>query len=450
MTPLDTQEIVRFEQDHVLHPWSAQKNFKPFVVAGGLGVHFWDDKGKRYLDFCSQLFNVNAGHQHPRIIQAIKDQAEKLCYAYPSAATEPRAKLAKMLADIAPGDIDSVLFMNCGAEANENAVRMARAVTGRHKIIARYRGFHGGAAGAAVFGDPRRRAFEPYVQGGIRVWDPYCYRCFFRMTYPACGLYCAEAIREVIEVEGPETIAAIMMEPITGSNCRIVPPEGYMQRLRGICDDYGILLILDEVMTGFGRTGKWFAADLWNVVPDMITSSKGITNGALPLGVVMVRRKVAEYFDDRILYAGSTQMGNPIVAAAAVAAIEVYRDEGLVENSRVLGRYLMERLERIRDQHPSVGEVRGKGLFAGIELVKNKETREPLIPWTVRYYEQKHPFAGRLLGKLKEDGLFVEMRWNVLMVAPPLCIGKEDLDKGLGKIDQALAIADDFAKGDKG
>jgi taurine--2-oxoglutarate transaminase len=332
-----------------------------------------------------------------------------------------------------------------GAVANENALKMARAVTGRQKVIARFRSYHGGTYGAgAAMGDPRRRAAEPSVPGSIRVWDPFCYRCFFKMTYPECDLYCAEAMREVIEVEGPDTVAAIIVEPITGSNCRIVPPDGYMQRLRKICDDYGILLIFDEVMTGFGRTGEWFAADHWNVVPDIMTLSKAINSGTLPLGAVMVTDRVAEFFQDRILYAGLTQFGNPVACASAVAAIQVYREEGLIENSRELGLYLLDRLEEIKARHPSVGDVRGKGLFAAIELVQDKETREPLIPWTVEYYEKKHPLTGQLLGRLKEEGLYTYMRWNVLMICPPLCITKEELAWGLDKIDRALAIVDEY------
>jgi len=264
------------------------------------------------------------------------------------------------------------------------------------------------------------------------------------MKYPECELYCAEAIREVIEVEGPDTVAAIIVEPITASNCRIVPPEGYMQRLRKICDDYGILLIFDEVMTGFGRTGEWFAAYHWNVVPDIMTLSKGINNGALPLGAVMVTKDVADHFQNNILYAGLTQFGNPVACAAGVAAIEAYKEERMVENSRELGVHLLEKLEEIKERHPSVGDVRGKGLFAAIELVKDKGTREPLIPWTVEYYEKKHPLTGQLLGRLKQEGLYTYMRWNVLYICPPLCITKEELTLGLERIDEALTITDEY------
>jgi taurine--2-oxoglutarate transaminase len=275
------------------------------------------------------------------------------------------------------------------------------------------------------------------------VWDPYCYRCFFKMQYPECDLYCAEAIRELIEVEGPETIAAIIAEPITGSTCRIVPPDGYLQRLRKICDDYGMLLILDEVMTGFGRTGKWFACEHWDTIPDIITLSKGINNGTLPLGAAMVRKKIADYFEDHVLYAGLTQFGNPVTCASAIATIEVMKEENLVDNARVLGAHLMERLAQIKAGHPSVGDVRGKGLFAAIELVKSKETREPLVTWTVKNYEEKNPVMSKLTAKLKENGLYAYTRWNVLFICPPLSITKDELDWGMAQIDEVLAIADE-------
>jgi taurine---2-oxoglutarate transaminase len=445
--PLDTATVLTYEKDYLLHTWTAQKSFKPSVISRAEGCYFWDDQGKKYLDFCAQLINVNAGHQHPKIIQAIKDQAERLCYVVPSAASEPRAKLGKMLADVAPGDLNKSFLVTGGGVANENALKIARVVTGRQKVISRFRSYHGGTYGAsAVTGDPRRQVTEPGVPGSVRVWDPFCYRCFFKMTYPQCDVYCAEAIREVIEVEGPETVAAIIVEPITGSNCRIVPPDGYMQKLRQICDDYGMLLIFDEVMTGFGRTGEWFAACHWDVVPDVMTLSKGINSGVLPLGAVMVRDWVAEHFQENILYAGMTQFGNPIACAAGVAALEVYEEEGLIENSKQLGFCLLDRLEEIKERHPSVGDVRGKGLFAAIELVKNKETREPLIPWTVENYEKKDPITAQLLGTLKSEGLYTYMRWNMLMICPPLCITQEELSWGLERIDAALSVVDTYIR----
>jgi taurine--2-oxoglutarate transaminase len=442
---MEAETVKAYEREYVLHTWTSQKRFKPFVIVGAKGSYFWDDRGKRYLDFASQLINVNAGHQHPKILQAIKDQADRLCYVIPSAANDQRAKLAKMLADLAPGDLSKTFFTTGGGEANENALKIARAFTGRQKVIARYRSFHGGSYGiSSVMGDVRRIANEPGVPGAVRVWDPNCYRCFFKMKYPECDLYCAEAIRELIEVEGPESFAAIIVEPITGSTCRIVPPQGYLQRLRKICDDYGMLLILDEVMTGFGRTGKWFASEHWGVVPDIMTLSKGINNGALPLGAVMINKKLADFFEDNILYAGLTQFGNPISSAAGIAMIEVMKEENLVENSRVLGDYLLAELEGIKARHPSVGDVRGKGLFAAIELVKNLDTQEPLVAWTVKNYENKDPVMSELITRLKAGGLYAYTRWNILFICPPLSITKEDLTWGLGKIDDVLTLTDEF------
>jgi len=441
--PLSADTITAYEQAHILRSWSTQSPAQPLIIAGADGATFWDSDGKRYLDFNAQLTNVNIGHQHPKIIQAIKDQADRLCYALPSASTEPRARVAKMLADRTPGDLNKCFLVNGGAEANETALKAARAVTGRQKIISRFRSYHGGTYGAsAVTGDPRRRAVEPAVPGGLRVWDPFCYRCFFKMSYPACDLYCAEAIREVIEVEGPDTVAAMIVEPVTGSNGRIVPPDGYMQRLRQICDDYGMLLIADEVMSGFGRTGKWFACDHWDVVPDIMTLSKGINNGCLPLGAAVMRDPIAAYFDEHMLYAGLTQYANPISCAASIAAMQVLEEEGLIEHCRRLGEHLLSALHTLHERHPSVGDVRGLGLFTGIELVRDQSTREPLVPWTVEWYEKKHPLMKKLLANLKDQGLFMYARWNTLFIAPPLCIQQEELDWGLERIDEALGMID--------
>jgi taurine--2-oxoglutarate transaminase len=442
---LDPATIAAYEKEFVLHTWSAQKTYSPWVITKARGSSFWDDSGKKYLDFASQLINVNVGHQHPKITQAIKDQADRLCYVIPSAANEQRALLGKLLSERAPEGLSKAFFVTGGGVANENALKIARTVTGRQKVISRFRSYHGATYGASsVTGDPRGRAVEPGVPGSIRVWDPFCYRCFFKMTYPECDLYCAEAIREVIEVEGPKSVAALIVEPITGSNGRIVPPQGYMQRLRRICDDYGMLLIYDEVMTGFGRTGRWFAADHWDAVPDIMTLSKGINNGALPLGAVLLRKNLAEYFDSEILYTGLTQFGNPVACAAAVATIQVMEEEGLIENSRTLGGDLLEALQAIQDRHPSIGDVRGLGLFAAIDFVKDRQTREPIVPWTIQGYENKSPIMQKLLIELKEGGLYAYSRWNTLFICPPLCITKEELDWGLEKIDEAVALVDAY------
>ena len=441
---MDPLRVAENEKKYVIHSWMAQKDFKPFIVTGGKGVVIWDETGKKYLDFSSQLFNVNAGHQHPRVIAAIREQAEKLCYVGPSPANETRSELCRILAEITPGDLTKTFLSSGGATANENAIKIAKAYTGRPKIISRWRSYHGATYGAmSVTGDPRRLPNEPGIPGMVRVWDPFCYRCFFDKTYPECKVFCADQIREVIEVEGPKTIAGFILEPITGSNCRIIPPDGYMQKVRQICDEYGILLIADEVMTGFGRTGKWFCVEHWNVVPDIMTLAKGINNAALPLGATVVRKPIADYMDEHMFYGGLTQFGNPISCAAAIAAIQVYKEEGLVENSRVLGIKLLAEMEKMKEKHPSIGDARGLGIFAALEFVKDRKTREPIVPWTVENYDKKDPTLSATLNQMKADGVIGYSRWNVLFIAPPLCITEEQLMEGLSKIDKAINIIDE-------
>ena len=441
---MDSSRIAENEKKYVIHSWMAQKDFKPFIVTGGKGAVIWDETGKKYLDFSSQLFNVNIGHQHPKVVAAIKEQADKLCYVGPGTANDTRGELCRMLAEIAPGDLVKTFLSSGGGTANENAIKIARLYTGKSKIISRWRSFHGATYGAiSITGDPRRLANEPGIPGVVRIWEPFCYRCFFDKTYPECNVYCADRIRDVIEVEGPKTIAGIIVEPITGSNCRIIPPDGYMQRLRQICDEYKILLIADEVMTGFGRTGKWFACEHWNVVPDIMTLAKGINNAALPLGATMVRKPIADFMEDHMFYGGLTQFGNPISCAAAIASIQIYQEEGLIENSRVLGNKLLGELEKMKQKHPSIGDVRGLGIFAAIEFVKDKKTREPLVPWTVEHYEKKDPAISGVLNQMKAEGVIGYSRWNVIFIAPPLCITEEQMMEGLRVIDKAVNIVDE-------
>ncbi|MEW6376764.1 MAG: aminotransferase class III-fold pyridoxal phosphate-dependent enzyme [Thermodesulfobacteriota bacterium] len=441
---MDPLRVAENEKKYVIHSWMAQKDFKPFIITGGEGAVIWDETGKRYLDFSSQLFNVNAGHQHPKVIAAIHEQIEKLCYIGPGPSNETRAELCWILAEITPGDLTKTFLSSGGGTANENAIKIAKAFTGKQKIISRWRSYHGATYGAmSITGDPRRLPNEPGIPGIVRIWDPFCYRCFFDKTYPQCNVFCANQIREVIEVEGPKTIAGIIVEPITGSNCRIIPPDGYMQKLRRICDEYKILLITDEVMTGFGRTGKMFACEHWNVVPDIMTLAKGINNAALPLGATVVRKEIADFMDDHMFYGGLTQFGNPTSCAAAIAAIRVYQEEGLIENSRVLGIKLLGELEKMKQKHPSIGDVRGLGLFAAIEFVKDRKTREPIVPWTVENYEKKNPLMASVLAQLKTDGVTGYSRWNILFIAPPLCITEEQLMEGLSKIDRAVNIVNE-------
>ena len=440
-TSLSAEEIVRLSKQHTLFEWSVQADVAPIPMARAKGVFFWDANGKRYLDFNSQLMSVNIGHGDPRVIQAIKAQADKLVYANPYMATEPRAQLGRMLAEIAPGDLNKVFFTLGGSESNENAIRIARLVTGRQKIIARYRSYHGATAGSATLtGDPRRFGAEPGIPGICRVLDPYRYRCSFCQTHPACTMQCLRHVEEVIEYEGPQNIAAVIMETVTGTNGIIIPPDGYLQGLRALCDRHGILLILDEVMSGFGRTGKWFAAEHWQVVPDIMTIAKGLTSSYLPLGGVLMREKVASYFEDHLFYGGLTYNSHPMSCAAAIATLQVYVEDRLIENAERLGRVLSRELEKLKQKHPSVGDVRAIGLFSIVELVKDRKTREPLVPYNARAAQMQ--VMNQINKFFREHGLYTFVRWNNFFVNPPLCITEEQLMEGLGVVDAALEISD--------
>ncbi|MGQ0505149.1 MAG: aminotransferase class III-fold pyridoxal phosphate-dependent enzyme [Myxococcaceae bacterium] len=439
---LSAEEIVALSKKHTLFEWSAQAHVAPIPMVRAKGVHFWDANGKRYLDFNSQLMSVNIGHGDERVIQAIKDQADKLLYANPYMATEPRAVLGKLLSEIAPGDINKAFFTLGGSEANENAIKIARMVTGRNKIIVRYRSYHGGTAGAATMtGDPRRWAAEPGIPGITRVLDPYRYRCGFCQELSACSLQCLRHVEEVVGYEGPQNIAAILMETVTGTNGIIVPPDGYLQGLRELCDRHGILLILDEVMCGFGRTGKWFATNHWNVVPDMITCAKGLTSSYLPLGAVLMRDEIAAHFDNNVFYGGLTYNSHPMGCAAAIANIAVYKSDKLIENSEKLGKVLNRELNKLKEKHVSIGDVRSIGLFSIVELVKDRRTREPLAPYNAK--PDQMAVMNKLNANFRENGIYTFIRWNNFFVNPPLCITEEQLLEGLAIIDKALAITDE-------
>ena len=366
------EEIVALTKKHTLFEWSAQSKVDPIPVARAKGIYFWTPEGKRYIDFNSQLMSVNIGHGDPRVIEAISRQAAVLAYANPFMATEPRARLGAKLAEITPGDIDTFFFTNGGAEANENAIKIARQFTGRHKILARYRSYHGGTAGSmALTGDPRRWAAEPGMPGVIRVFDPYHgIERGWDTTEQAL-----RTIEEVIQLEGPQTIAAFILETVTGSNGMLVPPDGYMQGVREICTKHGILMIADEVMAGFGRTGKWFAVEHWNVVPDLICMAKGLTSSYLPLGAVGMRHHIAQYFQDKVFYGGLTYNSHPMSCAAALATIAVYEEDHLIDNAREMGKIMKTLLADLAAKHPSVGAVRSIGLFGIVELIRNRTTR---------------------------------------------------------------------------
>ena len=438
------RQVVADAKQYVLHSWSVQDALDPIPVAGADGRYFWDYDGKRYLDFASQLVNVSIGHQHPKVVAAIKEQAEKLCTIGPPMATEPRSTLARMLAELTPGDLTMSFFTNGGAEANENAIKLARWYTGRHKVIARYRSYHGATGGAITLtGDPRRWPAEPGIPGAVRMFDPYTYRCPAGHPDPCPVCTGAPHLEEILQYEGAHTVAAVILETITGTNGVIVPPDGYLQSIREVCDRHGILLITDEVMAGFGRTGKWFAVENWDVVPDILTVAKGINSGYVPLGAMVVRKPIADWVRDKYFAGGLTYSGHPLGCASAIASIEAFKEEGIVENAAEMGGVFADQLHGLQERHPSVGEVRGLGCFWGVELVKNRETREPLVPFNAAG-EAFAPVARASKAAL-ERGLYLMTHWNVIMVCPPLTITRDEIEEGVAILDEALAVADEYA-----
>ncbi len=427
-------EMVALSRRHTLYEWSAQDLVDPIPVARAKGAYFYTPEGKRYLDFNSQLMCVNIGHGDERVIRAIQAQAETLAYANPFMATEPRARLAAKLAEIAPGDIDVFFFTNGGAEANENAIRIARLVTGRHKILARYRSYHGGTAGSLTLtGDPRRWAAEPGIPGVIHVLDPY--HGIARGWEPVDQAL--DRLAETIELEGPKTIAAFILEPVTGTNGILIPPDGYLQGVRALCDKHGILLITDEVMTGFGRTGRWFSVEHWGVVPDLMSMAKGLTSGYVQLGAVGMRQGIADHFRQNVFYGGLTYNSHPLACAAALAAIGVLEEDRLIERAAAMGQVMAELLAGLAGRHPSVGAVRSIGLFGIVELVRNRRTMEPMAPFNGSSPEMKAIGA-----RFREEGLYAFVRWNSVFTNPPLPITEDELREGFAIIDRALVEAD--------
>jgi taurine---2-oxoglutarate transaminase len=437
--PMGGDEMVELCRRHTMYEWSAQSKVDPIPVAKAYGVYFWTPEGKRYLDFNSQLMCSNIGHSHPRVVHAIQTQAASLCYANPFMATEPRARLGRKLAEIAPGDIDTFFFTNGGAEANENAIRIARAVTGRHKILVRYRSYHGGTAGAiALTGDPRRWFAEPSIPGIVRVPDFHKYG----RKDPEPLDVCIREIEDVIRYEGGQNIAAFLMETVVGTNGILVPPDGYMQAVRQICDKHGILLIADEVMSGFGRTGKWFAVEHWGVIPDMITMAKGLTSAYVQLGALGMRPHIAQAFKDRAFPGGLTYNSHTLACATALATIAVYEDEKLMEKAVSLGGVLRARMKDLEKKHPSVGTTRSIGLFGIFEVVRNRETYEPMAPFNGTSEEMT-----ALGAFFREQGLYTFVRWNTFFTNPPLVITEAQLHDGLDIVDRGLEITDRAVKG---
>ncbi len=434
---VDAAQVARDTKDHVLISWAAQGQIAPLVVTGGDGC--WILSGdRRILDFSSTLVNTNLGHQHPKVVRAIVEQAERLTYAAPAFTDAPRATLARMIADVAPGDLAKTLFTTGGSEAIESAIKIARLYTGRHKILTQWRSFHGQTAGAMTAGgDNRRWANEPGIPGVVHFLNPDPYRSLFGSDVQKALAH----VEEVIWYEGPDQIAAILCEPIVGASGLIVPPDGFFQGIRELCDRHGIVMILDEVMTGFGRTGKWFAAEHWNVVPDVMTFAKGVNSGYVPLGGTIVDGPIAKHFEDHVLWQGLTYSGHALACAAGIATIEAYRDERVVESAAAMGELLRRELRGLMARHPSVGDVRGKGLMWGIELVKDRGTKEMLERWN----GPSQKLANALRTACMKRDVYVMCRWNLMVVAPPLIVTEEELRTGIRAIDEALEIADRYA-----
>ncbi|MBK6840483.1 MAG: aminotransferase class III-fold pyridoxal phosphate-dependent enzyme [Bacteroidetes bacterium] len=437
-------EILKNNLDYTLFSWSKQKGISPLAIKRAEGVYLYDYDDKKYIDFSSGLMNVNIGHGNQRVTKAVTDQMQQVSYVTPSCVTEVRGELGKKLAEIAPGNLTKSLFTVCGASAIENAIKLARLYTGKHKIIARYRAFHGASYGAMTAGgDPRKLASDSQqIPNIVHVEDPYCYRCPWGKEITSCERECVSHIERVIQFEGPDNVAAILMEGESGSSGCIKYPPDYLQKVRALCDKYNILLIADEVMSGFGRTGKWFGVDVHGVVPDMIATAKGITAGYLPLGALIVSDKIADHFNDRPLMLGLTYSAHAVCCAAGLEVLKIYEDENMIENAAAMGKYVESRVEAMKQKHPSIGDFRTTGLLGCIELVKNRKTKEPMAPFNAKPDEMV--VMNKVAAKIKELGMYTFVRWNYIFIAPPLCITKEQIDEGLAIISQAITIADEF------
>ena len=437
---MNGQEIKEMQVKYNLQSWSKQKGINPIPIEKADGIYMWDFDGNRYSDMSSQLVNLNVGHNCCPIIEAIKEQAEKYCYLSPSYGSEPRAKLAKMVVDLMPDNMGKVFFTNGGADANENAVKIARMFTGRNKIFSRYRSYHGSTFGAGnLTGEPRRYPLEPGIPGFVKFFDPYVYRepIRFASEKEASDYYVAK-LREQVIYEGPESVAAIVMETITGSNGVIIPPEGYLQGVRKICDEFGIMMICDEVMAGWGRTGKMFAFENFGVKPDIVSFAKGVTCGYVQLGGVVVSKEIAAYFDDHLLSCGLTYSAHPLACAAGIACVNYYKDANILENVNRVGKVLGDILEELKEKHACVGDVRYIGLFSSIELVKDKATKEPLVP----YGKDPEGRMGKIIGALKAKGFMTYSHENMIFVSPPLIITEEQIREEMAKVDEVLAEVD--------
>jgi taurine--2-oxoglutarate transaminase len=438
----EREEVLKNNLDYTLFSWSKQKGIDPLCVQRAEGVYLFDFDGKRYIDFSSGLMNVNIGHGDQRVTDAVVKQMQQVSYVTPSCVTQVRGELGKKLAEICPGNLNKAFFTLCGSSSIENAIKLARHYTGRHKIITRYRAFHGASYGAMTAGgDPRKLPFDSQqVPNIIHAEDPYCYRCPWNQQPQSCKLECISHVERIIDFEGPGNIAAILMEGESGSSGCIKYPKNYWKKLRSICDKHGILLIADEVMSGFGRTGKWFGFEHHDVVPDMVCMAKGITSGYLPFGCLMVTDAIASRYDDEPLMIGLTYSAHAIACAAALEVVNIYEKDDLINRAAKVGAYVTKRIEDLKHIHPSIGDFRNTGLLGCIEIVKNRKTKEPMAPFNAPVSEMK--VMNQVAAKLMELGMYTFVRWNYIFVAPPLTVTEEQIDEGLQMISEALKIAD--------
>ena len=436
----EAQEIIETNQDYTLFSWSKQKGTNPIAVKYGEGVYLYDYDGKRYIDFSSGLMNVNIGHGNQRVTEAVVRQMQEVSYVTPSCVTKVRGELGKKLADICPGNLNKAFFTLCGASSIENGVKLARLYTGRHKILSRYQSYHGASYGAmAASGDPRRLPVDSQQAPNFVHFDlPYSYR--WQHGEEALLKDAVAQLERIIAYEGPNNIAAILLEGQSGSSGCFLYPGGYLKAVREICNKHGILLVMDEVMSGFGRTGKWFGFEHHDIVPDMIAMAKGLTSGYLPFGCLMVSDEIVAKYDDVALPLGLTYSAHPVCCAAALEMLKIYEDENLIENAAAMGTYMDLQIDVLRKKHPSIGDWRNTGLLGCLELVKNRQTKEPMAPFNAKPDEMK--VMNKVAARLKELGMYTFVRWSFIFIAPPLCITKEQIDEGLAMISEAISIAD--------
>ena len=440
-TLAEAQEIIQDSLDYTLFSWSKQKGIAPIAVKYGEGVYLYDYDGKRYIDFSSGLMNVNIGHGNQRVTEAVMKQMQEVSYVTPSCVTKVRGELGKRIAGITPKGLTKTLFTVCGATSIDNAIKLARLYTGRHKILCRYQSFHGASYGAmSAGGDPRKLAADSQQSPNFVHFDlPIAYR----WEYGEENLLkeSVKNLERVIAFEGPQNIAAILLEGESGSSGCLKYPVGYLKKVREICDKHGILFIADEVMSGWGRTGKWFGFENHGIVPDMIATAKGITSGYLPLGALIVSDKIAAQYDDNVLWLGLTYSAHPVGLAASLEVLKIYEDDNLIQNAVAMGKYMDAKVEGLKLKHPSIGDWRNTGLLGCIELVKSKKTKEPMAPFNAKPDEMA--VMNKVAARLKDLGMYTFVRWNYIFVAPPLCINKEQIDEGLAMISDAISIADE-------